>query len=334
MDSNQLKCCIALNETTKCLNKRLTCNDRAFINAISKCISDEQTLQELFMDNNIYVCSKHITWRLEEIIRSKQVDTFIDYATFKTCNKCSKYKMEKDYMAGYEICRKCCMKEIEEKDKMIYRKMNIIKKCAVDNCNNKSLHHNNSIHADILTYFKILTPYYDCCLQHQIDGWRKELFQLGRKPCNNYMKGCRNTFGFKDKKKVCDECKNNTNININIDENLLKTILQCKYCNDVLTEDQFIDNNCCIRCNNYRNKKLSNMTYAEYLEISKLDYSKVNIDNSINNPINNIDVTDVTNVTDVTDDMEMLDMIQTIATEKKMKLKDNNRKYKIDSKHE
>ena len=103
--------------------------------------------------------------------------------------------------------------QIEEKDKLIVRRMNAFKKCAVDNCNNKSLSNNNCIHADILTYYKLLTPdaamdghqshpYFDCCLEHQLDGWRKELFQHGRKPCSNYMKGCRNTFGFKDKKKT------------------------------------------------------------------------------------------------------------------------------------
>lgn len=302
---NSAKCCVALNPENRCPNKRLTASNRAFINAISKCISDEQTLIELFSNDNIYVCSKHIAWRLDEIIRSKQVDNYVDYATFKTCAVCNKYKLEKDYAVDYDICRKCCLKEQENKSKLIFRKMNAIKKCAVHDCNNKSLSSNIYVHTDILSCYKILVPYYDCCLNHQIDGWRKELFQNGKKPCNNYMKGCRNTLHFKDKQKTCDDCKNTVTVPFEA------TALQCKYCNDVMLKDKFADENCCISCKTYRTADMNNLTYQEYLNLKLLGIGCY-VKPLIIEP--SIDITQTKVIEeDNTDEIDMFDLIQNVA---------------------
>lgn len=280
----QLKCCITLDENNKCINKRLSCNDKFFKNAVSKCISNKTMIEELFGENNIYVCNKHLNWRLEEMIRNRHVDTLIDYAAAKRCDTCNIFKLEIDFFnTEYNTCKKCCNKIVIEIDKNIYRKMNVIRKCAVDMCKNKAI----STNAPIKNNTTVIS-YYDFCLKHQLEGWQKELFQNGRKPCNRINDGCRNTLFFKDKKKKCDDCT--------IVEQIKNNLLQCEQCNSIVDANNELTicdscelfNSGKIKINKMINESVVMMTYDEFLQFKKLHMNeKIIINTCCNNDNDN-----------------------------------------------
>jgi transcription initiation factor TFIIIB Brf1 subunit/transcription initiation factor TFIIB len=262
---NKLTCCVTLLDGFKCKSKRLTNDSQTFLKTVQNNVSSAEMREELY--EHIYVCSKHLPWRIEEMIRNGIVDSLADYDNLRRCKTCGVVKLELDYENGYEICKKCIVKDTLDKVKLMFRKMNNIKKCNVDGCENKCISDNIYINVDVAAILNLPKVYLSYCLTHQLDAYRRELLNNCKKLCNNYIiKGCRNMVDLK--KKLCQNCTGDDKAVSTSTEQSGIAILQCKHCNDVLSGKAFYDNVICVDCklNKIISKNVpSDLSYENYL---------------------------------------------------------------------
>ncbi|ATZ80565.1 hypothetical protein BMW23_0518 [Bodo saltans virus] len=205
--SNEHKTCDKCNETIKkiCSKKkekrkeeRKECD--VIISSGNKC---DKEMKQVIDGNNI--CAIHL--------RHGNYYFYKDKAKLKFCTMCNKY-LPLDLFDG-GLCKKCKNTGENNKKKTRIENTKEENKCKHEKCNFANISrkkYDNFEKNEIMKKNKLEKIYSDYCVLHQLEAWKNEVNDNGKKVCYDYNHhGCRKVLEKNDKMR-CGDCIEKDNV--------------------------------------------------------------------------------------------------------------------------